>query len=170
MSSTDLDEWKENTTGFERAQSVIMTVSEPKTAQYIADEAHVSENSARTYLSQLVDLGLVRETESGRATNYYPEPLYTRMQDLRELFDTYDHEGLLEQRADLQSKLDDIKNKYDADSPTALREQAADVDDVEKLREMKKTASDWALLQYRQSIIAEAVRQYDTYANPFPSE
>lgn len=69
--------WKEHTTSFDRVQSVATTVSQPRSASYIADEAHVAENTARDHLDRLVSLTVLLTTERESGTVYAPDPLHT---------------------------------------------------------------------------------------------
>lgn len=53
------DAWVENTSTFDRVKSVVLTLSEPKTAACIAEESHVSESTACSHLTRLADLGVL---------------------------------------------------------------------------------------------------------------
>ena len=123
-----VDDWKQHTTAFDRVQSVATTVSDPKSAADIADEAHVAENTAREHLERLAEMNVLLKTDDQGTTLYAPDPLHTRMQTLRELLDAHDHDGLLALKVDLQAQIETWQAEYDVDSPTALRTQAAAVD------------------------------------------
>ena len=65
-----VEAWKEHTTAFDRVQSVATTVSKPRPASYIAEEAHVAENTARGHLDRLVDLNVLLKSEREDGTLY----------------------------------------------------------------------------------------------------
>lgn len=155
--------WKEHTTAFDRVQSVATTVSQPRSASYIADEAHVAENTARDHLDRLVSLNVLLKTERESGTVYAPDPLHTRIQTLRDLLDEHDREGLLELKAKLQSRIEGWQADYGVDSPSELRAQAAETDTAAQTRELNTTASDWELARYRLTILEDAIENYATY-------
>lgn len=160
---THITAWKKQTTAFDRVQSVAQAVSQPRSASWIASEAAVAENTARDHLERLVEMNVLLETSRDGTAMYVPDPLYTRAQTLREYLDEYEHDGLIELKEDIQTQLETLRSEYGVESPQELREQAADSDAVEKIREYRKTASDWELAQYRLSIVDEAIRNYTTY-------
>ncbi|WP_246988831.1 helix-turn-helix domain-containing protein [Halorientalis marina] len=160
-----VETWKEHASAFDRVKSVTMTLSEPRPASWIATEAGVSPNTARDHLRRLVDLGVVTATENDRTRHYYPDPLYTRLRDVRELLKETTKRELSEQAAELKDDIAAWKAEYDADSPAALRERAAK-DDVaaERAHELVAVASDWELARYQLSLVQDAIENYDTWS------
>jgi predicted ArsR family transcriptional regulator len=123
-----IETWKEHASAFDRVKSVTMTLSEPRPASWIATEAAVSPNTARDHLHRLIDLGVVTATENDGTRHYYPDPLYTRLRDVRELLQETTKRDLSEQAAGLKDDIAAWKAEYDVESPEALRERAADAD------------------------------------------
>jgi len=162
-----VEAWKEHTTAFDRVQSIATTVSRPRPASYIADEAHVAENTARDHLERLVNLNVLLKTERDDGSLYSPDPLHTRMQTLRDLLEEHDRNGLIELKAELQSHIEDWQADYSVVSPDDLRAQAAETDTAAQTRELKKIASEWELARYRLSILDDAIRNYTTYTQDF---
>jgi hypothetical protein len=156
--------WKEHASAFDRVKSVTMTLSEPQPAPWVAEQAAVSPNTARDHLHRLIDLGVVTVTETDGTRRYYPDPLYTRLRDVRELLRETTKQELSEQAADLKNDIATWKTEYDVDSPDVLRERAA-ADDVsaEQAYEFVRIASDWELARYRLSLVQDAIENYDTW-------
>ena len=131
-----------------------MTLSKPQPASWIAEEAAVSPNTARDHLHRLIDLGVVTTTEKDGARHDYPDPLYTRLRNIRESLQETTKRGLSEQAAELKADIAAWKAEYDTGSPDALRERAA-TDDVssEQACDLVETASDYELARYRLSLV-----------------
>ncbi|WP_265112049.1 DUF7342 family protein [Halosolutus halophilus] len=165
--SPGVEAWKEHTTAFDRVQSVATTVSKPRPASYIADEAHVAENTARDHLERLVNLNVLLKTERDDGALYSPDPLHTRIQTLRDLLEEHDRDGLIDLKIELQSKIEDWETDYSVDSPDELRTRAAETDTASQTRDLKKTASDWELALYRLSVLEDAIENYATYTKDF---
>lgn len=156
--------WKKHTSAFDRVKSVTMTLTEPRPAPWIAEEAAVSPNTARDHLGRLVDLGVVTATEDNGTRHYYPDPLYTRLRDVRELIQEMTKTELSEQAAALKNDIATRKAEYDANSPDTLRERAAADDTAaEQAYELVQAASDWELARYRLSLVQDAIENYDTW-------
>jgi len=89
------------------------------------------------------------------------------MQTLRELLAEHNRDELIELKADLQSQIDEWHEEYGVDSPGELRVLAADTETAGQTREINTTASEWALAEYRLSILEDAIENYTTYSQDF---
>ena len=165
--SAGVEAWKEQTTAFDRIQSVASAVSQPQPVSYIAAEAHVAENTARDHLTRLVELNVLLRSDQDGTALYAPDPLHTRMQMLRDLLDEHDHDGLIQLKTSLQSQIEDWQEQYNTESPSELRNRAAETKTATQTREMRNIASDWELILYRLSIVDDAIENYNTYSKDF---
>ena len=161
-----MEAWKEHASAFDRVKSVTMTLSEPQSAPWIAEQAAVSPNTARDHLRRLVDLSVVTETDDDGTSHYYPDPLYTRLRDIRALLEETTKQELSEQAAGLRTDITAWKTEYDVDTPDTLRERSAE-DNVsaEQAYELTRAASDWDLPRHHPSLIQPANTNYDTWAS-----
>ncbi|WP_188127982.1 winged helix-turn-helix domain-containing protein [Halorubrum xinjiangense] len=160
-----METWKEHASAFDRVKSVTMTLSEPRSAPWIAEQAAVSPNTARDHLRRLVDLGVVAESDDSGTRHYYPDPLYTRLRDIRELLEGTTKQELSEQAAVLKDDIAAWKTEYDADTPDTLRERAAaEPVSAERAYELTQAASDWELARYHLSLVQDAITNYDTWS------
>lgn len=162
--SRGVEAWKNHTTAFDRVRSIVEALDQARTAQYIADAAAVSETTAHNHLKRLAEMNVIRTVTGEDATRYEPDPLYARFRTLRELIEEHDHEELLELKADLQRRIADTKQQYEADSPTDLREQATQTETAAETMELIEAASEWALARYHLSIVDDAIDNYTEYA------
>lgn len=155
--------WKAHTTPFDRVRSVVQTVSEPRSTEYIAEEAAVSVEVAADHLDSLVECSVVLEHDEGDQPVYSPDPLYTRFQTIRYLLNSHTREELIEIREELQAQIDEWRDEYDVDSPDALRKQATTSSSVVDSTEACQIARDWELAEYRRGIVAHLSSYYTTY-------
>lgn len=182
MGSTDQDDataspdtsgdsaWKEHTTAFDRVRSVALSLSEPRSASWIADEAVVAENTARRHLERLASLHVLTTDTTGSAVTYYPDPVYIRTRDVRELVTDHDHDALAELAAGLKADIESWRDEYDVTSPDELRSTAAaEGTSADEAVERRRAASDWELSKYRLSLIEDALSRYDEYSDVQPA-
>lgn len=161
--SPGVDRWVEETTAFDRVQSVATALSTPASAASVASEAAVAENTARAHLDRLVDMNVLLADERDGTTVYAPDPLHTRVQTLRDLLSDHDHDELVGLRAQLQERLESWRADHGVDSPTALREAAAAAETAAETRRLRETAAEWELVEHRLSVVDDAVENYETY-------
>lgn len=162
-----IEAWTEQTSAFDRVRSVAGTVSRPRSASDIADEAHVAENTARDHLERLVDMNVLLRRDHEGTTVYASDPLHTRLQTLRDLLDAHDHDDLIQLKAELQEQVETWRDEYEVGSPDELRARAAEADDAAETRGILETASDWELVVYRLSVVEDAIENYATYSREY---
>ncbi|HET7323734.1 MAG TPA: hypothetical protein VFJ06_05325 [Halococcus sp.] len=106
---------------------------------------------------------LLKTDREGRAL-YTPDPLYLRVQTLRELLDEHDHDDLIELKEEFLEQIETWREEYDVTAPEELRERAAEAEDLERTRTIRKTANEWELAVYRLAIVEDAIENYATYS------
>jgi predicted ArsR family transcriptional regulator len=169
MAESGVEDWKANESAFDRVRSVAVTLSRPRTADWIAEKAAVAGNTSRNHLARLVEMNVLEAVTDDGVTRYRPDPLYTRMRALRDILDGSDQADLVELRAELQEQVEDWRDKYGADSPSDLREQAATAETSDQTRELRHTANDWEIVRYRLGLVEEAIDRYAEYSGTAPA-
>lgn len=164
-----IDAWKSHQSAFDRVRSIAVTLSRPRSAGWIAEEAAVAENTARDHLGRLVEMSVLREVSGEDAIRYEPDPLYVRMRALRELLDGRDRNDLLELRADLQEQVETWRDEYGVGSPAELRSLASRTDSAAGTRELRRVAADWEIVGYRLGLVAEAIEHFSEYTGTSPA-
>lgn len=114
------DDWKDSTTALERVQQVIEQTTKAKTAGEIADEALVSEPTARKHLKSLVEVGTAAATEESGATKYARNEDTLLYQRIRELSTEHSRDELIKSVQEMKSRIKDFEDQYDAASPEDL--------------------------------------------------
>lgn len=124
------DEWKNSTTALERVHQVVEQTTTAKTAGEIADEALVSEPTARKHLNSLVEVGTAAATEERGATKYARNEDTLLYRRIRTLATDHTREELIESVHEMKGRINEFENKYDAASPedlaTSLENDAPD--------------------------------------------
>jgi len=158
--------WIEETKGFERVIDVALALDEPRTAGWIAEETHVSEQTAREYLDLLADvLGVVTATTARGVTKYQPDPAWLRFQEVSALVEAHDQDELLERIEKRQERIQEVKTEFGVESPAALRSKAAaEETSLAELRECRKVASEWETLEHDLDVAREAIDRYEEYS------
>lgn len=116
---TAREEWQSSTTALERIQQIIEQTTTPKTAGEIAEDALVSEPTARKHLESLVEVGTTTVEESG-ATRYARNEDTLLYRRIRTLATEHSRDELIERIQQMKRQLSDLEDEYDAASPEEL--------------------------------------------------
>lgn len=108
---TGVDAWIEATTPLERVRSISQTLTEPRSATWIADKSYVSEDTARSHLAQLVDTGLLVEQDGDLVSKYSPNYSEIRAQSIENLLDELNRTELVRLRDDLRNQTEHIEGE-----------------------------------------------------------
>lgn len=148
-------DWKSSTTALERVQQVIKQTTKPKTAGEIADEALVSEPTARKHLKSLVEVGRATTSQESDATRYARDEDTLLYQRIRELATEHSRDELIDSIQEMKHRIGEFEEEYDAASPEDLATSlgSADPDDA------WKAVSEWQTTE-RNLHIAQAALNY----------
>jgi len=108
---TGVDAWIEATTPPERLRAISQTLTEPRSAAWIADKSYVSEDTVRSHLEQLVDTGLLVERDGDSVSKYSPNYSQIRAQSIENLLDEHNRTELVRLRDDLRNQTKQIEGE-----------------------------------------------------------
>lgn len=150
------------TTGEDRVRMVARQIAEPRTANWIAEEADWSHEPTRRVLERLVADGVLRREDSGPHTTYVPDYRRQAMQEAMRLRDG-DHsvETLTDRLEEMNDRIRDWSAEFDVDSPNQLRATLDDDIDVEEADRRREIAREWDHLRRRRRIVRFVVREWD---------
>lgn len=150
-----IEEWRAETTPFERVYEVLEGTLEGRSAAEIAERARVSEPTARRHLKALVETGIAETEQDGRTTRYRRNEDRVLMARIHELRDQTTREELIDGIREMKTVLREYADRYDAVSPEELVRELSG-DDTEGWEDL--TA--WRTTR-RNLAIAQAALAYD---------
>ncbi len=154
------EDWQATTTALERVQQVIEQTTTPQAARKIAEEALVSEPTARKHLSALVEIGTATAHENGSATQYARNEDLRLYQRIRDLATEHNRDELLATIQQMNRQLQNFEDEYDAASP----EEVATRVDRDSSSETWADISEWQTTE-RNLHIANAALNYQRARN-----
>ncbi|AGB16864.1 hypothetical protein Halru_2278 [Halovivax ruber XH-70] len=153
-----METWSDSTTASERVETIATTLSRPRTANWVADQADVKWDTAKKYLDELVESGDLLVTDSGE---YVPDPTRAYFDRLRELILTYDRESLRGELEAIADRIDSWKREYDVDSRDELEQSLAGDLDPEAVRDRRRVIRRWETSERTRETVAAALAIYD---------
>lgn len=165
-SDSNMGLMERQTTGEDRVRMVARQLSEPRTVNWIAEEAEWSHEPTKRVLERLVDEGVLRRDDSGAHSTYSPDYRQQAMQEAMRLRDSERTvEELTDRLAEMKSQIREWKDEFEVESPNQLRATLADADfGVEEEDRRREIARDWEHLQRRIRIVGFAIREWDFLA------
>lgn len=121
-----VEDWKAETTPFERVQEVVRSTSTPQYAGEIADRARVSEPTARTHLKRLAKTGHAETVETGQGVQYKRSRQTIAMGRIAELHRELSKNELVAGIRRLRAEIDDLGARFEATDPDDLALQIED--------------------------------------------
>ncbi len=125
------EEWKADTSAFDRVRSVMRTAYEPMSAATIAEKALTSEQTARKHLRSLAEHGYVTETASpdSKGSQYHRAKDSLALEQARRILDETDVDTLSTRVLKMRKKLQNHAERFGANSPEAAVRANADIDE-----------------------------------------
>lgn len=114
------EEWIARTDGFDRVKMTLEATQQPKSAGVIADEAMVSEKTARKYLQRLVDLNAASAIQDERPTRYKRDTNAFIAQRIRELRTDHSRQELIDGIQRMRTEIESLRERHGVDSSTEL--------------------------------------------------
>ncbi|WP_050033570.1 DUF7342 family protein [Halorubrum halophilum] len=108
-----IEEWKADTTTFDRVRHVSDVTTEPQAVSTIAERAHVSEPTARKYLSMLAETGRVKVINTDSGTRYMRAPQMLAMKRIAAIHREHTKNEIRDTIRDLKTELNSFREQYD---------------------------------------------------------
>jgi len=153
-----VESWTDSMTARERVETIATTLSTPRTANWVAEQADVKWDTAKKHLENLVESGVLLVTNDDK---YVPDPTRAYFDHLRELILTNDKEELRGEFESISERIEDWKTTYDVESFEELEASLADDRDPDEIRERRRVLRRWENSQHSRETIRTALRLYD---------
>ncbi|MDB9302782.1 ArsR family transcriptional regulator, partial [Halorubrum ezzemoulense] len=108
-----IEEWKADTTTFDRVRHISDVTTEPQTVSTIAERAQVSEPTARKYLSMLAETGRVKVINTDSGTRYMRAPQMLAMKRIAAIHREHTKNEIRDTIRDLKTELNRFREQYD---------------------------------------------------------
>ena len=107
-----IEQWKADTTTFDRVRHVSDVTTEPQAVSTIAERAHVSEPTARKYLSMLAETGRVKAINTESETRYMRAPQMLAMKRIAAIHREHTKTEIRNTIRDLKIELNNFQEQY----------------------------------------------------------
>jgi len=143
-SRNGVQSWGEAMSARDRIRAVVETLREPRSVNWISEQADAAWSTTNEELQNLVDQGQLRRVEAGETTRYQPD--YTRLlfEEIRTLIEENTREELRNELAAITEEIEEWQATHDVETWEALEQSLADGDLTSaELRERRDVITRW---------------------------
>lgn len=153
-----VESWTESMTARERVETIAATLSEPRTTNWVADQADVNWDTAKKHLDDLADSGVLLITANDR---YVTDPTQAYFDQLRELILTNDRSELRAELEAIAERIENWKTAYDVATPDELEATLAGALPADEVTERRHVLRRWENSVRSRETIQTALQLYD---------
>jgi DNA-binding transcriptional ArsR family regulator len=153
-----VDAWTDSTTARERVETIATTLSEPRTVNWVAEQAEVEWDTAKRHLESLAESGILTLTDDGQ---YVPDPTRAYFDHLRDLILENERSELRAELEAIAERVDDWKQQYGVESPEELEATLADELPADEVSDRRRVLRRWEQSQRSRDLIRKALALYD---------
>jgi len=120
--------WDKSMSARDRIRAVAESLLEPRSVNWISEQADAAWSTTNEKLQDLVDQGQLRRVEAGETTRYQPD--YTRLlfEEIRSLIEENTREELRNELAAITEEIEEWQATYDVETWEELEQSLADSD------------------------------------------
>ena len=153
--------WNETMSARERIRSVVETLREPRSTNWISEQADAAWSTTNQELQDLVDQDRLRRVEVGDTTLYQPD--YTRLlfDEIRTLIEENAREELRSELTAITEEIEAWQATYAVETWEELEQSLADSDlSSAELRERRDVIGFWRENEQDRQLIKHALELY----------
>ncbi|WP_096396425.1 hypothetical protein [Halorubrum trapanicum] len=153
--------WTVSMSARDRIRAVVETIREPRSVNWISEQADAAWSTTNEELQDLVDQGQLRRVEAGETTRYQPD--YTRQlfEEIRTIIEENTREELRYELAAITEEIEEWQATYDVETWEDLEQSLADSDLASaELRERRDVITRWEVNLEDRRLIKHALALY----------
>lgn len=153
--------WTESMSARERIRAVAETLREPRSVNWISDQADAAWSTTDEELQALVDQGQLRRVESGETTRYQPEYTQILFDEIRTLIEENSREDLRSELTAITEEIEAWQDTYDVETCEELEQSLADAAlSSADLRQRREVITFWRENEADRRLIKHALELY----------
>jgi hypothetical protein len=173
MTDSGLNPWTEGLSSRERVREIAMTLTQPRSVDWVRAEAQVSSwQTAKDELEMLVEFRQVHAIEGDDGnTKYAPNYQLRYFNELTELINERSQADLREEIASIQETIEDWMADYGVDSRDDLEATLTDESlSSEDVRERNRVLRRWERCEDNKRLLKHALELYDDAQSLYPGQ
>lgn len=160
-SQDGVQSWTESMSARERIRSVAETLREPRSVNWISEQADAAWSTTNEELQALLEQGQLRRVEAGETTLYQPDYTQLLFEEIRTLIEESSREELRSELAAITKEIEGWQTTYDVETWEDLEQSLADGTlTSDELRERRDVIAFWRENEEDRRLIKHALELY----------
>ena len=140
----EVQSWTESMSARDRIRAVAGSLHEPRSVNWISEQADAAWSTTNEELQNLVDQGQLRRVEAGETTRYQPDYTSLLFEEIRTLIEENTREELRNELAAITEEIEKWQATYDVETWEELEQSLADGDlSSDELHERRDVITRW---------------------------
>lgn len=157
-----MPDWKEDRPARGRVRRIARTVTDPVSANWVAEQADVGWQTARDELDQLADRGVLRRLDRDGDVRYVPDFTRQYTERVRELALSFSREELRAEVVEAKAEIEELQSTYDVETRAELEASLGDeAVSAAAARERQQALREWEEIADELALVEHALRLYD---------
>jgi predicted transcriptional regulator len=153
--------WAESMSARERIRAVAETLKEPRSVNWISEQANAAWSTTNEELQALVEQGQLRRVETGETTRYQPDYTQLLFEEIRTLIEENTREELRNELTAITEEIEKWQTTYDVETWEDLEQSLADGELASsELRDRRDVISFWRENEADRRLIKHALELY----------
>jgi len=154
--------WTETTSARERIRSVALTLTEPRSTNWVSEQADAAWETTSDELAALADQGRLQRVDVDGSTRYQPDYTQLLFDELRTLVTDHTQADLREELATIAEEIESWQTTYDVETREALERSLATGDLASaEIRARRDVIRRWQEAEEDRRLIGHALELYD---------
>ncbi len=160
-SEDGVQSWAESMSARDRVRTVAETLREPRSVNWISEQADAAWSTTNEELQTLVEQGQLRRVEAGGTTRYQPDYARLLFEEIRTLIEENTREELRSELAAITEEIEGWQATYDVETWEELEQSLADGDLASaELRDRRDVIAFWRENEADRRLIKHALELY----------
>ncbi|AEN05754.1 hypothetical protein [Halolamina sp.] len=160
-SQDGVESWAESMSARERIRSVAETLREPRSVNWISDQADAAWSTTNEEVKDLVNQGQLRRIEAGDSTLYQPDHTQLLFHEIRTLIEENSREELRNELTEITEEIEEWQEKYGLETWEELEQSLADGElSSAELRERRDVIGFWRENESDRQLLKHALELY----------
>jgi hypothetical protein len=145
----------------ERVRAVAKSVREPRSTNWISEQADTAWSTTNEELQEMVEQGDLQQIEHADSTLYQPDHTQLLFEEIRTLIDENSREQLRDELAAIASEIEDWQDTYDVETWEELEQTLGDSGlSSGEIRERREVIGFWRENEQDRQLIKHALALY----------
>jgi len=153
--------WDESTSARERVRAVVETLREPRSVNWISEQADAAWSTTDEELRTLVEQGQLRRVERGESTRYQPDYARRLFDEIQTLIEENTREELRSELTTITEEIEEWRATYGVETWEELEQSLADGSlGSDELRDRRDVIAFWRENEADRRSIKHALELY----------